>query len=219
MPNAKSDQIADDGSPVAVFSVLPDRGIADMLHAQMLDGDSVLELGCGAGRVTNKLVELGHLVCAVDSSEAMLDFVSTQAERVLADLFALDLRRRFGAVVVGSYLVNQWPPLVLATCARHVEADGAVFVQRYAPAWARAAEVGEAMSGPVLIRFDPVSCVNDRLMATVNYSIGAEQWQQSLDALVLDDDALARHASYAGLKFDGVIDEFDEWARLVVTRP
>ena len=210
------DEVADDGSPVAVFAALPDRGIAAMLHSQMLDGDSVLELGCGAGRVANGLFDLGHTVCAVDSSPGMLAHVRSQAERVRADLFALDLRRRFGAVIAGSYLVNQWPPLLLAACARHVERDGAVFVQRYSPAWARAAEVGEAQSGPVLIRFDPMSCENDRLVATVTYSLGERSWQQSLDAYVLDDVTLARHARYAGLKFDGIIDEFGEWARLVV---
>ncbi len=214
--NDERDQIAEDGSPVAVFAALPDRGVAEMLHAQMLDGDSVLELGCGAGRVANKLVSFGHEVCAVDSSAAMLAHVSPKAERVQCDLFALDLRRRFGAVVVGSYLVNQWPPLLLAACARHVDSDGAVFVQRYSPAWARAAEVGEAMSGPVMIRFDPVSCVDDRFVATVTYNLGPDEWQQSLDATVLDDAAIARHAAYAGLKFDGIVDEFGEWVRLVV---
>ena len=210
------DGVAGDGSPVAVFAALPDRGVAAMLHAQMLAGDSVLELGCGAGRVTNELVALGHPVWAVDNSAAMLAHVSPEAEHVVADLYALDLRRRFGCVVAGSYLVNQWPPLLLATCARHVETDGAVYVQRYSPTWARAAEVGEAMSGPVLIRFDPVSCVNDRFAATVTYTLGDKQWQQSLDAHVLDDATLTRQASYAGLRFDGVVDDFDEWVRLVV---
>ena len=136
---------------------------------------------------------------------------------VEADLYALDLRRRFDAVVVGSYLVNMWAPLVLATCARHVTAGGLVFVQRFSPAWARAAVVAEAQSGPVLIRFDPMSCVNDRLTATVTYSLGAQQWQQSLEGDVLDDAALARHASIAGLKFDGAIDEYGEWVRILST--
>ena len=145
----------------------------------------------------------------------MLAHLSDAVEAVEADLYALDLRRRFDAVVVGSYLVNMWAPLVLATCARHVTAGGVVFVQRFSPVWARAAEVGEAQSGPVLIRFDPMSCVNDRLTATVTYSLGDQQWQQSLEGDVLDDDALTRHANLAGLKFDAVIDEYDEWVRIL----
>ena len=213
--------IADDGSPVAVFAALAlhaDRGVAAMLHAQMLKGDSVLELGCGAGRVANRLVKLGHDVCAVDNSEAMLKHVTYKAERVQLDLFALDLQRRFGAVIAGSYLVNQWPPLLLASCARHVDVDGAVYVQRYSPAWARAAQPGSAQSGPVSIRFEKVSCINDRFQATVIYTLDGHKWRQSLDAEVLDDDALDRYARYVGLRFDAVIDAYDEWVRLVPTK-
>ncbi len=209
--------IAPDGSPVEVFAALPARGVPEMLHGQMLADDSVLELGCGAGRVANALAALGHTVTGVDESPEMLAHLSKAVEAVEGDIYALDLRRRFDVVVVGSYLVNMWAPLVLAACARHVTADGVVFVQRFAPAWARAAEVGEAQSGPVLVRFDPMSCSNDRLTATVTYSLGTQQWQQSLEGAVLDDAAIARHASIAGLKFDGVIDAYDEWVRLVAT--
>ena len=132
-----------------------------------------------------------------------------------ADVFALDLRRRFGTVVAASYLVNRWPPLLLASCARHVAPDGAVIVQRYAPEWARAAEPDEATVGPVTIRFEPVSCVDDRLVADVTYVLGARSWTQHVEADVLDDAEIARFAAYAGLAFDAVIDEFGEWVRLL----
>ncbi len=209
------DDIAPDGSPVPVFAALPARGVPEMLHTQMLDGDTVLDLACGAGRYTRGLLDLGHPVVAVDESAAMLALVDERAERVQADVFALDLRRRFGTVVAASYLVNHWPPLLLATCARHAEPDGAVMVQRYAPAWARAAEPGEASIGPVTIRFDPISCAGDRLVADVTYLLGGRSWTQHVDAQVLDDEALARYAAHAGLAFDAVIDEFGEWVRLL----
>ncbi len=210
-----SDSVAPDGSPVAVFAALPTRGIPEMLHAQMLPDDSVLELGCGAGRVANVLAALGHSVVGVDNSPEMLAYLAPGVERVEGDLYALDLRRRFDAIVVGSYLVNMWPPLVLAACARHISEDGVVLVQRFSPQWARAAEVGEAQSGSVLVRFDPIACVDDRLTATVHYSMGTQRWQQSLVGDVLDDEGIERHARYAGLRFDGVIDDYDEWVRLL----
>ncbi len=207
--------VAPDGSPVAVFAALPAGRVPDMLHTQMLDGDTVLELGCGAGRYTRGLLDLGHPVVAVDESVAMLEQVDERAERVQADVFALDLRRRFDTVVAASYLVNRWPPLLLATCARHTMPDGTVIVQRYAPDWARAAEADEATVGPVTIRFQPVSCIDDRLVADVTYELGERSWTQHVEADVLDDDELARFANYAGLRFDAVIDEFGEWVRLL----
>ncbi len=210
-----SGAVAPDGSPVAVFAALPTRGVPELLHGQMLGDDSVLELGCGAGRLANALAALGHPVTGVDNSPEMLAYLHSDVEAIEADIYALDLRQRFDNVIVGSYLVNMWAPLVMAACARHVAEDGAVFVQRFAPEWARAAETDEARSGSVLIRFDPMSCVNDRLNATVTYSLDGKQWQQSLTGDVLDDNALARHATIAGLKFDAVIDDHNEWVRLV----
>ena len=207
--------IAPDGSPVEVFAALPAGGVPALIHAQLLDGDEILELGCGAGRMTRALLDLGHRVTAVDNSAEMLALVDARAESVEADIFALDLRRRFDCVIAGSYLVNQWPSVLLATCARHVEPDGTILVQRYSPEWARAADVGEATVGAVTIRFDPIACVNDRLRATVTYTIEGAQWTQSIDAEVLDDDAICRQAGRLGLVLDGVIDDAGEWLRLV----
>ncbi len=209
------DGVAPDGSPVEVFAALPPRGIPELLHSQIAAGGAVLELGCGAGRITKGLLDLGHRVWAVDNAPEMLERVDRRAERVEADIWALDLRMRFDAVVAGSYLVNQWAPLLFATCARHVAPDGVVLVQRYAPAWARAAEAGSSTSGAVEITIDPITCVDDRVRFTATYRIGERSWAQDLDASVLDDAALDRIASYSALHFDGVFDELDEWVAFV----
>ena len=161
------------------------------------------------------LLDLGHPVVAVDESAAMLALVDDRAERVQADVYALDLRRRFDTVVAASYLVNTWPPLLLAACARHTEPDGAVIVQRYAPDWASNAETGEAEVGPVTIRVEAIECIDNRLVGEVTYLLDDRSWHQHLDAQVLDDEELARYANYAGLAFDAVIDEFGEWVRLL----
>ncbi len=44
-------------------------------------GASILELGCGAGRVTHPLVALGHPVVAVDESPEMLAHVRGAEQR------------------------------------------------------------------------------------------------------------------------------------------
>jgi SAM-dependent methyltransferase len=47
-------------------------GEPEVVHAAIPAGASILELGAGAGRVTRRLVELGHPVVAVDESPEML---------------------------------------------------------------------------------------------------------------------------------------------------
>src|SRR5438093_6907399 len=68
-------------------------------------GSSILELGCGAGRVTHPLVALGHPVVAVDESPEMLAHVRG-AETVRARIQDLRLGRPFDAVLLASFLVN-----------------------------------------------------------------------------------------------------------------
>lgn len=104
--------IAPDGSPVEVYRLLPDLGQAAIVHAAVPAGASILELGCGTGRVTAALLALGHAVTGVDASAAMLAIARERAPgaiRVKAAIEALDLGRRFGAVVLGSHLVNGAP--------------------------------------------------------------------------------------------------------------
>jgi SAM-dependent methyltransferase len=205
--------VAPDGSPVAVFAALPPRGVPELLHSQMEADDTVLDLGCGTGRLAHGLVALGHTVTAIDASPEMLALVH-DCETVEADVYALDLRRRFDAVVASSHLVNDWPEALLSTCARHVDPDGIVLVQRYAPDWARAPEAGEAQVGDVVIRVEPRPAPPGRLVADVTYLLGGEQWEQRIDALVLDDETLAPYAERAGLVVVGTFDEFGEWVRM-----
>lgn len=68
-------------------------------------GDSVLDLGCGAGRHSLALARQGHAVCGVDRSEAMLRRARAQAGGLdidwrVADWRALDLGRRFDLAIL-----------------------------------------------------------------------------------------------------------------------
>lgn len=210
--------VAPDGSPVAVFAALPPRGIPELLHAQMEPDDTVLDLGCGAGRIAHGLVALGHGVVAVDNCDAMLARVQG-CETVLADVYALDLRRRFDAVVASSHLVNEWPEALLRACARHMEPEGIALVQRYAPDWAADPQAGEAAVGAVQICVQPRPAPPGRIALDVTYRLDGDEWRQSVDALVLDDTQLTEHAARAGLEIIGSFDEFGEWVRLAKTDP
>lgn len=58
--------VAPDGSPVAFYRRLPATGKPELIHAAIGPGTSVLDLGCGPGRIAGPLVALGHAVTGVD---------------------------------------------------------------------------------------------------------------------------------------------------------
>src|SRR5262245_48859311 len=99
---------APDGTPVAPYLLLPAQDEAGLIHRALPVGAAVLELGCGAGRVSGRLADLGHHVHAIDQSLEMLRYVPDRAdvEPLCADIEALDLKRTFGGVVLASYFVN-----------------------------------------------------------------------------------------------------------------
>ena len=122
---------APDGSPVELYALLPPDGEPEFIHAAVPSGATLLELGCGAGRVTHALIALGHGVVAVDESPAMLAHIRG-AETVESAIETLDLGRCFAGVVLGSYLINMphdaQRAAFLRTCRRHVAPNGVVLI-------------------------------------------------------------------------------------------
>jgi SAM-dependent methyltransferase len=81
----------------------------------------VLELGCGAGRITRQLVGRGYAVTAVNESPEMFAHVH-DAEVVCARIEELDLGRRFDLVRLASNLLGvaaEQRRAFLETCRRH----------------------------------------------------------------------------------------------------
>jgi 2-polyprenyl-3-methyl-5-hydroxy-6-metoxy-1,4-benzoquinol methylase len=65
--------IAPDGSPVRLYRRLaPRTEDAALIHGILPAGASVLDLGCGTGRLAEPLAELGHPVTGVDNEPEML---------------------------------------------------------------------------------------------------------------------------------------------------
>jgi SAM-dependent methyltransferase len=114
---------APDGSPVEVYELLPERGEGEIVARAVGAGGSILELGCGTGRMTRQLVRLGFRVTALDESAEMLARVRG-AETVQAPIEGLDLGRRFDAVLLASNLITVEPEqrrAFLETCRRHAD--------------------------------------------------------------------------------------------------
>jgi SAM-dependent methyltransferase len=211
--------ITPDGCAVELYVLLQPMGEPEIVHAAVPAGASVLELGAGAGRVTHPLVALGHPVVAVDESAEMLANIRG-ADTVQAGIEDLDLRRRFDAVLLASFLVNTDDRDVrrrfLATCRRHVRDGGCVLIQRHPPAWFDEATNGEGVAGGVIHRLRNVSRPGPGLLAaTAEYQVGDRVWTQTFTAERLDDEALAAALAEAGLAVDAYLTGDGSWVRAV----
>ena len=194
---------APDGSPVEFYRRLPPLGEPELIHSLLPPASDVLELGCGAGRITHALVALGHRVVAVDQSAAMLAHVRG-AETVCADIETLDLGRTFAAVLLASHLVNVADDArrtaFLRTCRRHVAPDGVVIVQRLDPAWARSAADATYEEGGFRQRLENVRRSGRLISATSRYQAGDAVWTHAWTMRVLDELELRAMLAGAGLE-------------------
>lgn len=106
------------------------HGEADCL-CRLLDAGSVLDAGCGTGRVAIEMAARGYDVAGVDLDPGMLDTARINAPDIdwhLGDLRDLDLGRRFDLVALpGNVMIFLAPGTeaeVVANLERHLAPDG-----------------------------------------------------------------------------------------------
>ncbi len=99
----------------------------------VLEPQTVLDAGCGTGRVAIELARRGVDVVGADRDASMLATARTRAldlEWIESDLTALDLGRTFEVVVLAGNVPLFTPPgtqaALVAGCARHVAPGGAL---------------------------------------------------------------------------------------------
>jgi SAM-dependent methyltransferase len=204
--------ITPDGCAVELYALVPARDEPAIIDAAAPLNASILELGCGAGRVTYPLLALGHSVVAVDESPEMLAHVRG-ARTVPARIDGLDLGEHFDVVVLASHLVNvpddDLLAAFLATCARHVRETGCVVIQRHPVSWfdtvAPSRRVVPAINGGEEMTFvlDGISRpMPDHVAATAEYLVGDRRWTQTFVARRLDDARLRAALVGVGLRLD-----------------
>jgi len=163
-------------------------------------GGSILELGCGAGRITRQLVERGYVVTAVDESPEMLAHVAG-AQTVPARIEGLDLVRRFDAVLLASNLINaphEQRRAFLDTCRRHSDL---IVVEGLPLGWQP--EDGESQLGEVATRLRIVGIEAGCVRGEVEYSAAGRSWRHVFAMQVFADrDALDAALAEAGFRFD-----------------
>jgi len=86
----------DPGAPLDLYRLLEPAGEPELIHREAGEGATILDLGCGTGRITHPLVRLGHRVTGVDFDERMLREIAGAAFACAAgSTTATDGSRRF----------------------------------------------------------------------------------------------------------------------------
>lgn len=203
---------APDGTPVGLYLALGTEGEPELIHGAIPSGAEILELGSGCGRITHRLIELGHPVVAVDESAEMLASVRG-AETVLARIEDLELGRTFPCVLLMSNLVNTVDlqrHAFLQTCRRHVADDGIILIERLDPS---------ARSGLFESTYSGIRVVVERKrrgrhvsgVVTYEHPDGRRWTHRFVGARLLDDDEMRDELTRAGLRLRRWLDPKRRW--------
>jgi SAM-dependent methyltransferase len=213
---SEREAFAQDGSPVALYARLEPMGEAEVIHAAVPAGCEILELGAGAGRITHRLVELGHSVVAVDQSPEMLRLVQG-AETVLGDIETLSLARRFPVVVLASNFINDADPArrhaYLACCARHVLPSGQVLLEGFPRDWTPSTDWFER--GGVRGRLCQFEQNGPVVSGEMEYIVDGQTLTHLFESRLLTEDELAEDLRAAGLRLRRTLDERGSWIEAV----
>jgi SAM-dependent methyltransferase len=198
--------VTPDGSPVELYTLLQHTGEADIIHAAIRPGGTILELGAGAGRVTHPLIALGHPVTAVDFSDEMLSHI-TGAEKICADIELLRLNRTFDGVVLGQTLMNTNDDVqrdaFLQTCRAHVSADGIVLCEVHRHTLLDRARPGLLFEDPDGMRVSwlDVERTGEVVSGTLEFRLGERVWTHTFTTRYLDQNAIESALEKNGLRY------------------
>lgn len=206
--------IAPDGSPVDLYRRLPPGDDLAAIAPLVPRGATVLDLGCGAGRLAHPLAAAGCDVTAVDESAAMLAHVRG-CRTVLCRIQNLDLRRTFEVVLLSANLVNTADDAdreqLLDACRRHLAPQGVLLLQRIDPVWAATAQPFESERAGVHFSFGDVAVDASVLAATIRYRGADYDERQSFRARILDDATLDEALTRSGLQRERWLDDRWTW--------
>jgi SAM-dependent methyltransferase len=206
-------ELTPDGCAVDLYALLKPRDEPSVIHPALPPGGSILELGCGTGRILRPLAELGHPVFGVDESPAMLAHLA-DLPTSCSPIEALRLDRTFDAVLLASTLINSEPEqrrAFLAACARHVRPGGVVVVQQHRSEWFDTAEPFDVTDDGIRWVFHPVRRDGSGLTAVIEYHVDGRVWTHAFTAHRIGDEELTADLASAGLRFDRWLTEDRAW--------
>jgi SAM-dependent methyltransferase len=209
-------EITEDGCAVDFYALLPSFGEPEIVHAAIGEGTSILELGCGTGRILRPLAGLGHPVQGVDESAAMLAHIP-DLPTVCSRIETLRLDRTFGAVLLASTMINSNPQqrrAFLATCRRHLDGDGVAVFQQNPPIWFEDFEqIPRVREDPGGIRriIRSAHRVPPRMHVEVEYQVGDRVWTHAWGSYEIGEEELRTDLSSADLRFGRWLTDDQSW--------
>jgi SAM-dependent methyltransferase len=206
-------EITPDGCAVDFYALLPALGEPEIVHAAIPEGASILELGCGTGRILRPLAAMGHPVVGVDESPAMLARIH-DLPTVCSSIETLWLDRPFDAVLLASHMVNTAPEQrrqILQSCRRHVDLQGVVVIEQFPPDRFETIEPSEAEHHGVRWVIRSVRRDLPRIDVVSEYHVGDRTWTHTWDSYQVGHDQLATDLASADLCFDRWLTDDHVW--------
>jgi SAM-dependent methyltransferase len=206
----------DAGAPVDLYRLLEAADEPVLIDREIPEDAEILELGCGAGRITHALIALGRKVVAVDFNPEMLALIDG-AETVEARIQDLDLGRTFGGVLLMSNLVNNPDPderlALLRAVQRHLAPSGIALIERYDPEAGIDPTPTEHERYGITIRAFDIRRRGKLLYQKIEYDAGARgRWLVDLEgARILSDDEILADLAAAGLRLLRWVDDQRRW--------
>ncbi|MFD0024787.1 class I SAM-dependent methyltransferase [Streptomyces sp. NPDC058382] len=213
-------EITPDGCAVELYTRLSVGDEPDVIAAAVPAGSSILELGCGAGRVTHPLVRRGFEVTAVDESAQMLEQVHG-ARTVRSPIESLDLGdETFDVVMLASFLVHSGDHRVreglLRTCRRYVRDGGVVLIQREGEGYHSGLPRERADPSGYTVRIVSSEPVGDGVHSVhAQYDFDDARWTQTFLARPLSKEQFEGYLAAAGLRVDRYLTDDGVWVRTV----
>lgn len=208
--------ITNDGCAVEFYALLPTFGEPEIVHAAVPPDASILELGCGTGRILRPLAAMGHPVTGVDDSPDMLAH-NADLPTVCSPIDSLRLDRTFDVVLLASTMINADPATrrgFLATARHHLADDGVAVFQQNPPDWfdriGQAEPVRDDPGGIRRIiksaRWEP-----PRLHAEIEYQVGDNVWTHAWTSYQIPEDELISDPAATDLRFGDWLTEDHGW--------
>ncbi|MEU6993575.1 methyltransferase domain-containing protein [Streptomyces sp. NPDC046465] len=215
--------ITPDGCAVELYTRLSVGDEPDIIEGAIPAGAHILELGCGAGRVTRPLLERGFRVTAVDESPEMLEKVAALGggvRRVQSPIEKLDLDEKFSVVMFASFLVHEGDREVrrrmLRACREHVTDSGCVLIQREGADYHTNLPRERVDPSGYTVRIVSATPVGDGVNEVLaEYVFPDATWTQTFRARPLTTEEFEGALAEAGLKVDEYLTEDGIWVRAV----
>ena len=225
--------ITPDGSAVELYRRLTSQNEPvtpqhepGIVHGSVPRGASILELGCGTGRMTRPLVEFGHPVVVVDESPEMLSYVPERIRGMRIRKFCSTIERlrideRFDVVLLASRLINlcdsQVREQLLDTCRWHLRESGCVIIQQHDPALFSKPLVQEREDRKFVVR--DIARDSANVSATLEFHVDGVIWMQTVTVEELSRDRLESCLRASSLRFDSYLTDDHTWIRAVTDAP